>query len=113
VPGIGEKTAAGLLTRFGDLAGVRTAAADPGSDLSSAQRRRLLEAAEYLDAAPGVVRVAREAPVPEVDDLLPAGPPDHARVIGLAERWGLSSSLARMVAAMTAAATTANGGARD
>jgi 5'-3' exonuclease len=101
VPGIGEKTAAGLLTRFGDLAGVRTAAADPGSDLSSAQRRRLLEAAEYLDAAPGVVRVAREAPVPEVDDLLPAGPPDHARVIELAEGWGLSSSLARVVTAMS------------
>jgi 5'-3' exonuclease len=104
VAGIGEKTAAGLLSRFGDLAGIRAAALDAGSDLSPGQRRKLLAAGEYLDVAPGVVRVAPDAPVPEQDDQLPQTPKDHATLVTFAERWGLSSSAARVVQAFTVAA---------
>ncbi|NTW40808.1 MAG: 5'-3' exonuclease, partial [Cellulomonadaceae bacterium] len=48
VPGIGEKTAAALVGRYGSLAGVLAArdAGDPG--LTATQRRRLEEAADYL-----------------------------------------------------------------
>ena len=99
VAGIGEKTAVGLLSRFGDLAGVRAAALDESTDLSPAQRRKLLAAGDYLDVAPAVVKVAPDAPVPEQDDDLPQTPPDHELLIAFAERWGLSSSVARVVKA--------------
>ncbi len=101
VAGIGEKTAVGLLSRFGDLAGIRAAAADPKTDLSPGQRRRLLEGSDYLDAAPAVVRVAPDAPVPEQDDEVPQTPADHTALIAFAERWGLSSSVARVVKAFS------------
>src|SRR5690606_8517026 len=67
VPGIGEKTAATLLRRFGTLDAVIAAAhaQDPG--VTKAQRARLLDAADYLAVAPGVVRVAPDAPVAPAD----------------------------------------------
>ena len=99
VAGIGEKTAASLLARYGDLPGI-LAALEAGDDgLSPANRRRLAEARDYLAVAPGVVRVATEAPVPEVDDRLPPEP-DPERLMALAERWGLSSSITRAVQAL-------------
>ena len=100
VAGIGEKTAAGLLSRFGDLEALRAAAADPSTTMAPGQRRKLLDAADYLDAAPAVVRVARDAEVSDHDDALPATPPDHAAVVALAERWNLESPLARLVSAL-------------
>jgi hypothetical protein len=42
-----------------------------------------------------VVRVAPDAPVPEVSGALPAGPADAARLAALDERWELGSSLRR------------------
>jgi len=100
VPGIGEKTAAGLLARWGSLEGLLAArdAGDPA--LAPLQRRRLLEAAAYLDAAPSVVRVARDAPVPAVEDALPSTPADPDAVVALAERWGLAGPAARLVDAL-------------
>jgi 5'-3' exonuclease len=103
VAGIGEKTAVGLLSRFGDLSGVRAAALDPGSDLSPGQRRKLVDGGDYLDAAPNVVKVAPDAPVPEQHDELPQTPPDHEALVAFAERWGLNSSVARVVQAFTKA----------
>ncbi|GAA1864669.1 5'-3' exonuclease [Myceligenerans crystallogenes] len=97
VPGIGEKTAAKLLERYGDLAGIlraRDDAADKG--LTATQRKRLLEAAAYLEVAPLVVQVAREAPLPEFDDKLPAAPADPGALTALTARWGLQSSVKRV-----------------
>ncbi|MFI2755091.1 5'-3' exonuclease H3TH domain-containing protein [Cellulomonas sp. P22] len=104
VPGIGEKTAATLIHRYGSLAGVLAArdAGDPG--LTATQRRRLQESAAYLDVAPLVVQVASDAPVGEVDDALPATPADPETLVALAERWGLASSVRRVVDALAAAA---------
>jgi 5'-3' exonuclease len=101
VKGIGEKTAVTMLARYGDLAGILDArdARDPG--LTGAQRMRLVEAADYLTVAPAVVRVALDAPVARVDARVPATPSDPERLVALAERWGLSSSVARVVRAMT------------
>ncbi len=101
VPGIGEKTAASLLNRYGDLEALRAAAAAEGSDLSPAVRRRILGAADYLDVAMRVVEVVRQAPLPELDDVLPATPPDHARLVEVADRWGLATSLGRVVGAIS------------
>ena len=100
VAGIGEKTAAGLLGRFGSLDDLLAAAADPASDISAGQRRKLAAAADYLAKAPAVVRVARDAPVSEHDDLLPQTPPDHQALIEFAQRWGVESSVTRVVQAL-------------
>lgn len=100
VPGIGEKTAAQLVHRYGSLQGILAArdAGDPG--LTVTQRRRLTEAAPYLEVAPAVVRVAPDAPVGDIDDRLPHVVADAEALVALAERWGLSSSVKRVVDAL-------------
>jgi 5'-3' exonuclease len=100
VPGIGEKTAVAMLDRYGDLAGVLAArdAGDPG--LTATQRRRLTESADYLAVAPTVVQVAPDAPVGDVDDVLPTTPADPDALDTLAERWGLGSSVRRVLDAL-------------
>ena len=99
VAGIGEKTAAALLARFGDLDALLAAADDPASELSPGQRGKLLAARDYLGAAPVVVRTVREAPVAHVEDALPREPADPAALAGLVRRWGLGSSVERVLAA--------------
>ena len=103
VPGIGEKTAATLVTRYGSLDGLRAAAraGDPG--LTPGTTRKLAAAADYLDVAPTVVRVVRDAPIPPVADALPATPVDPDALLALADRWGIGSSLSRLVAAVSTA----------
>ncbi|MFD6178370.1 MULTISPECIES: 5'-3' exonuclease [unclassified Isoptericola] len=102
VPGIGEKTAAKLLAAFGDLAGLRAAAEHGAKGLTPTQRQKLLDAAPYLDVAPTVVQVAHDAPVDEVDDALPRAPKDPEALDALAERWGIRSSVDRVLAALAA-----------
>ena len=99
VAGIGEKTAAGMLARYGDLAGILRARDEGDPGLSPTQRRRLTEAAEYLAVAPLVVQVARDAPLPSVADGVPTAPADPAALDALAARWGLRSSVDRVLEA--------------
>ncbi|GAA1148944.1 5'-3' exonuclease [Kitasatospora gansuensis] len=103
VKGIGEKTAAQLIHEYGDLAGIRAAAADPLSKLTPARRKNLLEGAAYLDVAPTVVRVATDVPVPELDLTLPREPLDPMTLEALSERWGLGTSLTRLLDTLAAA----------
>ncbi|MEE6286645.1 5'-3' exonuclease [Georgenia sp. MJ173] len=102
VAGIGEKTAAALLASHGDLAGILDAASHVGGGLTATQRKRLAEADEYLAAAPGVVQVARDVPLPQFTATLADVPADGDAVLQLAERWGLESPLRRLVDACAA-----------
>ncbi len=105
VAGIGAKTAAALLTRFGSLAAVLAAVdADGGAGLPAGARRRLQGARDYVRAAVGVVAVVRDVPVGASADLLPAAPVDPAAVGALAERWGLTGSCTRLLRALAEAA---------
>jgi 5'-3' exonuclease len=100
VPGVGEKTAAALITRYGDLPGLM-AALDAGDAAMPAGARLKLDAArDYLAVAPAVVKVARDVPLPAYDDLLPRAPKDPAKLVELSERWGLDSPLNRVLAAL-------------
>lgn len=104
VPGVGEKTAATMLSQYGSLDAILAAAHDPKSKLPTAFRAKILAAADYIDAAVPVVRVARDAPV-EVyrdSDDLPLHAADPARVAELAERYGLASPVARLQKALDA-----------
>ncbi|MBD8869537.1 5'-3' exonuclease [Nocardioides sp. MJB4] len=97
VTGIGEKTAATLLGRFGDLTGIVAAADDPDADIGPAPRRRVREAADYLAVAPTVVAVARDIDLGELDLRLPAAPVEPELLSAIAEQWGLGGSVTRLV----------------
>ncbi|PYC77255.1 flap endonuclease [Streptomyces tateyamensis] len=97
VKGIGEKTATQLIREYGNLAAIRAAAADPLSKLTPARRKNLLEGAPYLDVAPTVVRVATDVPLPDFDPTLPREPLDPMTLEALTTRWGLGTSLTRLL----------------
>ncbi|MER6506046.1 5'-3' exonuclease H3TH domain-containing protein [Nonomuraea sp. NPDC001636] len=101
VPGVGEKTAAALITRFGSLAALLEAL-DSGvtEGFPAGSRNRLAAARDYLDAAPAVVQVASDAPLPAADLTLPDKPRDPEALVALADRHGLDSPLNRLLEAL-------------
>jgi 5'-3' exonuclease len=101
VAGVGDKTAATLLGRFGDIDGVLAAVEDPDSDLGPGPRAKIRAAADYLAVAPKVVAVARDFDLDRSGTACPVTPPDPDRVIALAERYNLESPAARLVQALT------------
>ena len=102
VPGIGEKSAATLLAQHGSLANILAAVDDPKSSLSKGIRTKLRAAADYVEAAGPVVRVATDAPVTlsTPSDALPLVAADPARTAELASRFGVGSSIARLQKAL-------------
>lgn len=102
VPGVGEKTAAGLISRFGDLDSLIAALDDPAADLRPGLRTKLREASAYLAVAPKVVKVATDVPLPTVDDALPTAPADPDALLALAEQWNLAGACKRLVDVLAA-----------
>ena len=96
VAGIGEKTAATLLSRFGDMAGIVAAAGDPDSDLGPGPRGKIKAAADYLAVAPRVVAVARDIDLDRTGLDRPVTPRDPEAVTDLARRYNLESPAARL-----------------
>jgi 5'-3' exonuclease len=101
VSGVGEKTAATLLRRFGDLPGIIEAAEDPASDLAPGPRRKIKDAADYLAVAPRVVGVVRDLDLGAPDLSLPRTPAHGDCLVELSERWGLGGSVTRLVNVLT------------
>jgi len=101
VPGIGEKTAARLLTAHGDLAGLQAAAADPASGLTPRVRENLVAAGDYLAAAEVVTMAAAHAPVTATGpDTVPAAPVDPERFAALVAELGIERVAERLTAAL-------------
>jgi 5'-3' exonuclease len=102
VPGVGEKTAATLLAQHGSLEAILAAAHDPKSRMSKAYRAKLLAAADYIDAAGPVVRVATDAPVTfsTPSDRLPLAAEHPRKVAELAGALGVTSSIGRLQKAL-------------
>ena len=100
VAGIGEKTGAALLATHGDLVGLRAAVASGDRRIPPGQRRKLVAAADYLDVAPAVVNVLRDADLPAHDATLPRTPADVDALADLADRWGIRTSINRLLAAL-------------
>ena len=100
VAGVGEKTAATLLGRFGDIAGIVAAAHDPEADLAPGPRGRIKAAADYLAVAPQVVAVVRDLDLDRSGTAIPAAPAHPDRLLALSEQYGLDSPLARLSAAL-------------
>jgi len=103
VAGIGEKTAARLIDRYGGLDGILEALDDPGSGFAPGVRSKLLAGRDYLAAARRVVTVATDVPVKPFDCTRPKAPMDPDRLLALAERWNLAGAAKRIVDALAVA----------
>jgi 5'-3' exonuclease len=103
VPGVGEKTAAALVRSFGSVPAI-LAALDAGhGGFPMGSRARLAASREYLETSMAVVAVATDAAVTCTGSgELPSRPADPRRLAELDERWGLSSSLGRLLGALAA-----------
>jgi len=107
VPGVGDKTAAALITTYGSLERLlasldATAETRTLSGVSPSVRAKLRTARGYLDMAPTVVQVRRDLPLPEPRSALPAAPADPEALVELCDRWGLDSSVGRLLQACRA-----------
>ncbi len=104
VAGIGEKTAASLLLKYGTLEGLLEAADDDGSGLAGPVRAKLAAAADYLKVAPAVVRLVRNLELPTLEEagaqLRPVTGDARAELERLAVEWNLGGSVTRLLAAL-------------
>lgn len=105
VPGVGEKTAAAVVSRFGSFEELLAAVGDRGDPrLSATLRAKLAAAGDYLSVAPAVVRVAVDAPVAvSGPDRLPAIPDHPDELAELASRWGVAGAVRRLTDALATA----------
>jgi 5'-3' exonuclease len=103
VAGVGEKTAAALVRRFGAIEDI-VAAADSGDDgFPAGAAGRVRAARDYLAVAPAAVRGRTDAPVADVDDALRLEPADPAGLARLVEQLGIGSSVERVQRSVAAA----------
>ncbi len=101
VKGVGEKTAAALVSRFGSVEQILVALDSGVQDGFPAGARAKLEAGrDYLAVAPAVSRVVCDLPLPAYDDAIPEAPRDPAAVVALSDRWGLDGPLGRFLKAL-------------
>lgn len=95
VPGIGEKTAASLISRYGSLDGLLAA-----DDLPPKVKAKLREAEDYLAAARRVVLPVRNLPLRECSLELPKSPLDPDKVARMAAEYRLENALRRLLEAL-------------
>jgi 5'-3' exonuclease len=102
VSGIGDKTAATLISAHGNLEGILAEASRPESKINGSVRSKLAAAIDYLAVAPTVVGVARDLELDiDWDDLeLPEDPADPERFSELAELLALGASADRVRSAL-------------
>jgi 5'-3' exonuclease len=102
VSGIGDKTAASLLSSYHNLEGILAAASGPNPRISGAVSAKLSAAIDYLAVAPAVVSVVRDLDLGiTFDDLLcPTAPAKPELFAELSELLGLGGSADRVVASL-------------
>jgi 5'-3' exonuclease len=103
VAGVGEKTAAALVARFGTVEAIVAAAQARADGFPAGATAKILAARDYLGVAPGAVRIRLDVPLDEVDDALPAEPRNIDMLTRLATDLGIESSIGRVRAAIAAA----------
>jgi 5'-3' exonuclease len=103
VAGIGEKTAAIAVSKFGSIENILALAGSGDPTMSPAIRTKVRAAAAYLAVAPGVVRGRTDLPVPDLDCPVPQTPNDPEMLEALATEFGLSSSAERLRTALKTA----------
>ncbi len=104
VPGVGEKTAAALVTRFGPIEDIVAAALSGDTGFPAGSAAKVRACVDYLALAPAAVRGRLDVPLDEIDDALYGQPRDAERLAELAAELGIENSVRRMAKAMAAAA---------
>jgi 5'-3' exonuclease len=99
VKGIGEKTAAKLISEYQAVSALLEAARDEGSALAPAVRKNLLASADYIHAAQHVVRTRTDAQLPEIA-MVPKQVHASEMLIHLVEQWGVQRHVERLLKAM-------------
>jgi 5'-3' exonuclease len=102
VAGVGDKTAARLVSRYGGISSILAALDDPDSGFAPGVRAKLEAARDYLAAALPVCQVALDVKLPDFDPAMPRSPRDPDALLALAERWNLAGSARRLVDALAA-----------
>ncbi len=100
VPGIGEKTAAAIVARFGAIEDIVAAAENGSAGFPSGAHTKILAARDYLAKAPAVVRGRLDVPIPDLDDAILADPDDPERLAELADALGIEASVQRLQTAI-------------
>lgn len=100
VPGVGEKTAAALVTRFGAVEDILAAARAGRAGFPAGSANRVLAAQDYLAVAPHVVRPRLDVPLPSARDSLPREPRDPHALERLARDLGVATSVRRLRAVL-------------
>ena len=103
VPGVGEKTAARLINRYGGVEHILAALDDPAAGFAPGVRVKLAAARDYLSKALPVCRVALDVKMPDFEPTRPVVPRDPDTLFALAERWNLAGSARRLVDALATA----------
>ncbi|MBP2311236.1 DNA polymerase I [Azospirillum soli] len=106
VPGIGVKTAAQLITEYGDLESLLARA---GEIKQPARRQKLTEFAEQARVSRRLVLLDDHAPVPKPLEELRVREPDHQKLIDFLRAQGFRTIVARVEAEMRKDGTIADG----
>jgi 5'-3' exonuclease len=101
VPGVGEKTAAALVNRFGSVEDIVQAAQAGDDGFPAGAAGKVRSALDYLGKAPGAVRGRLDVPLDVIDDLLYPEPRDPDRLAELAGALGVERAVERLQAAIT------------
>ncbi len=102
VAGVGEKTAAALVNRFGAVEQIVAAAQQGDDGFPAGSAGKIRASLDYLAVAPAAVRPRVDAPVAEPDDDLRAEPAEPERLAELAAQLGIENSVARVRRAIDA-----------
>jgi len=92
-----------LLREFGTLDGILTAAQVSDAGFPRGSHAKIMAAADYIEPARKVVAVAHDVPVGDLDPTLPGKPRDADALDALRDRWGLSTSVDRVLEALAGA----------
>lgn len=103
VAGVGEKTAAAIVSRFGSIENVVAAAQRGSEGFPAGAANKVLAALDYLAVAPAAVRCRTDVVIAELDDALPSQAADPVRLAELEEELGLQNSIKRMQTAIASA----------
>lgn len=98
VPGVGVKTAALVVSKYGRIEEILAAARS--GVLSGPVRSKILAAADYLAVAPAVVRGCTDVEIPSLQSAVPATPADPELLAAVAETFGLESPVERLTKAI-------------
>lgn len=98
VAGIGDKTAAALVSRFGSLAAILAALeTDSDAGFPAGTRTKLRASLDYLRAAQVVVATRTDVATGGLDDALPRAIRDPESLLDLVQRHGISSPVQRLL----------------